>query len=343
MSNDHLDTSISSVPTAPPAPGAGLPPLVAALAAGRAIGAEELARRAGCSARALDAQVAALRAAGLVILVDARGYRLTPPLDRLDVAAIRAALPASLAPRVGALENHWCIDSTSNEIARRLATLPDRSFVFADWQQAGRGRRGRAWVSPPGSSLQVSCLKRFRAGYAALSGLSLVAGIAAAEAIEACGVRGVRLKWPNDLVLGDAKLGGILVELGGDAGGPCHAIVGVGINCALPTAVRAALARPCADLVEACAGRAPTRNRLAAALVGRLIETLDAFAQSGFAAYAQAFAERDALAGRDVRIEGARRAFTGVAAGVDARGALQVRGAEGVCSVDSAEVSVRAA
>lgn len=343
MSKDHLDTFISSAPTAPRGAGADLPPLVAALAAGRPVDADELARRAGCGGQALDAELAALRAAGLEIASDARGWRLNPPLDLLDIAAVRAALPASVARRVGALENHWRIDSTSNEIARRLATLPDRAFVFADWQQAGRGRRGRAWVAPPASALQVSCLKRFRVGYAALSGLSLVAGIAAAEALEACGARGVRLKWPNDLVLGDAKLGGILVELGGEAAGPCHAIVGIGMNCTLPAAARAALGRPCADLAAACAGRAPERNALAAALVERLVETLDAFAESGFAAFAAAFAERDALAGRGVRIEGARRAFTGVAAGVDARGALQVRGADGVCSVDSAEVSVRAA
>lgn len=343
MSNPHLDTSISSVPIARPAPHGVPPPLVAALAAGLPVPVDELVRRAGGDARLVAAEIAELRAAGLDIVADGSGYRLMPPLDLLDASALRAALPAFVRERLGALENHWRVDSTSSELARRLAGLPDRSFVFADWQQAGRGRRGRAWISPPGSGLQVSCLKRFGGGYAALSGLSLVVGIAVAEALEACGARDVRLKWPNDLVLGDAKLGGILVELGGDAEGPCHAIIGVGINCALPAMARARLARPCADLTAACAGHPPTRTRLATALVERLVTTLDAFAQSGFAAYAVAFAGRDALAGRDVHVRGARRTFAGVAAGVDARGALQVRGADGVYSVDSAEVSVRAA
>ncbi len=342
MSNDHLGTSSSSAPTAPAAPATGLPPLVAALAAGQPVAAMELARRLDCSVPAILEDVAALQAAGLEVLADGCVLRLAAPLDLLDAAMVRAALPACVQGRLGVLESHWRIDSTSSELARRAAVLPDHSFVFADWQQAGRGRRGRSWLSPPTGSLQGSCLKRFRAGYAALSGLSLAVGIAAAEALEACGARGVRLKWPNDLVLGDAKLGGILVELGGEIAGPCHAIIGVGINCVLPTALRAALARPCADLADACV-TPPTRHQLAVALVSRLVAMLDAFAQSGFAAYAGAFAERDALAGRNVRIVGARRTFAGIAAGVDARGALQVRGGDGLYSVDSAEVSVHAA
>src|SRR6185437_10798500 len=246
------------------------------------------------------------------------GYQLTQPLEWLDPAAIHAALPAAVRRRVGEIENHWRVDSTSSECLRRVGELPDRSFVFADWQDAGRGRRGRQWVSPPATNLQFSCLKQFACGYAALSGLSLAVGIAVANALEDCGVAGIGLKWPNDLVHGDAKLGGILIELGGEFMGPCHAVVGVGINLRVPQAMRRALDRPCTDLEHLCGVNAPSRNALAAALVAR-----------------------DALAGRAIRVDGVRGVFDGTAEGVDARGALRVRRAGSMECLDSAEVTVR--
>jgi BirA family biotin operon repressor/biotin-[acetyl-CoA-carboxylase] ligase len=320
-----------------------MPPLLGLLASGNACGGPELARRLGISRAAVWKQVEGLRSAGLAIDSEAGGYRLARPLDRLDAARIRAGLPAAARRKLGVLENRWRLDSTSSEVARRVQELPDLSFVFADWQDAGRGRRGRQWLSPPGANLQFSCLKRFAGGYAALSGLSLAVGIAAARALEDCGVRGIGLKWPNDLVHGDAKLGGILIELGGEFMGPCHAVVGVGINVHLPEAVRAALDRPCADIAGLCAGEAPSRDVLATATVARLVDALQAFDRSGFAAFAEAWTERDVLAARRVRVEGARGRFDGVAAGVDARGALLVRVAGALRSIDSAEVSVRPA
>jgi BirA family biotin operon repressor/biotin-[acetyl-CoA-carboxylase] ligase len=300
-----------------------------------------LARRLGISRAAVWKQIDALRRAGLEILSEPRGYRLARRLDLLDVAEVRAGLPAALARRVGSIENHWRLDSTSSELARRAADLPDLCFVFADWQRAGRGRRGRQWRSPPASNLQFSCLKRFAGSFAALSGLSLAAGVAAAAALEDCGIGDVALKWPNDLVHHDAKLGGILVELGGEFMGPCHAIVGVGINVHLPAALRLTLDRPCTDLTDLCRGETPSRNQLAAALIARLATQLEAFDRSGFAACAQAWAQRDALAGRNVRVEAARGYFEGIADGVDARGALQVQTAAGPRSLDSGEVTVR--
>lgn len=324
-------------------PDDGMPVLLAQLAPGGAVSGPALARRLGISRAAVWKQIEAWRGAGLEIDSGVDGYRLRQPLQPLDAAKIRAALPAGLRRRVGVLENHWQLDSTSSELARRTASLPDRSFVFADWQRAGRGRRGRQWLSPPAANLQFSCLKRFAAGYASLSGLSLVAGIAVARALEDCGVPGVALKWPNDLVHDDAKLGGILVELGGEFMGPCHAIIGVGLNVHLTESVRATLNRSCADLTGLCGERAPTRNALAVALVARLAEALDAFDAGGFAAFAEPWRKRDALAGRRIRVEGARETFTGEAAGVDQRGALQVRVGSEVRSVDSAEISVRPA
>ena len=316
--------------------------MLAMLGSGQACSGPELARRLGISRAAVWKQVAALRATGLDIESSSGGYRLAWPLDVLDPAVIRSRLAASVRRKVGAIENHWRLDSTSSECLRRADALPDCSFVFADWQDAGRGRRGRKWLSPPATNLQFSCLKRFAGGYASLSGLSLAVGVAAVNALEDCGVDGIGLKWPNDLVHRDAKLGGVLVELGGEFMGPCHAVIGIGINLRVPEAMRSALDRPCTDLASLRGAGAPSRNTLAAALVARLIEALDAFDEGGFAVSADAWAGLDALAGRAVRVDDPRGAFEGTAAGVDARGALRVRCKGGMRVVDSAEVTVRA-
>jgi BirA family biotin operon repressor/biotin-[acetyl-CoA-carboxylase] ligase len=318
-----------------------MPRMLVLLASGRAITGPDLASELGVSRAAVWKQIETWRKSGLDIDSGPKGYRLARPLEPLNAEKIRTALPDFVQRRLGALENHWRLDSTSSELTRRAAGLPDLSFVFADWQQAGRGRRGRQWLSPPAVNLQFSCLKRFAGGYAGLSGLSLAAGVAAARALEDCGVPDVALKWPNDLVHGDAKLGGILVELGGEFMGPCHAIIGIGINVHLPGGVRAALDRPCTDLASLCGGDAPSRNGLAAALIACMVDALETFDASGFAPFAQAWSKRDALAGRRIRVEGAHGVFDGVAAGVDARGALRVRTHEGMRVMDSAEITVR--
>lgn len=341
MLKSHLDTSAQTLP-AHPGTAPEMPPLLGLLASGVAVTGPELARRLGVSRTAVWKQIEVWRDAGLEIATDARGYRLVRPLELLDMETLHAALPAGVRRRVGTLQNHWRLDSTSSELARRVAELPDLSFVFADWQQAGRGRRGRQWLSPPATNLQFSCLKQFAGGYAALAGLSLAVGIAAVRALADCGVREVGLKWPNDLVHDDAKLGGILVELGGEFMGPCHAIVGIGINLHLPAALRTTLDRPCVDVAGLC-DKPPSRAALAAAMVARLVAALDVFDREGFAACADAWAACDALAGRRVRVDGAHGVFDGIAQGVDARGALQVRVGTALRSVDSAEVTVRPA
>ena len=346
MSKEHTDTSRRRLPaTTKPklAPATGVPAVLALLGSGDVLGGPEIARRLGISRAAVWKQIEALRAAGLEIDSGSEGYRLARPLDRLDTRAILAGLSGATRRRLGEIENHWRLDSTSSECLRRAAKLPDRSFVFADWQGAGRGRRGRHWVSPPATNLQFSCLKRFPSGYAALSGLSLAVGVAVVKALRDCGVDGVGLKWPNDLVHDDAKLGGILVELGGEFMGPCHAVIGIGINLRLSEAARHTLDRPCTDLGSLCDEKTPSRNALATALIARLVEALDVFEGSGFAGFADVWAECDALAGHKIRVETQKGVLDAVAEGVDARGALRVRAADGVHSFDSAEVTVRAA
>lgn len=318
--------------------------MLALLASGAAVSGPELARQLGISRSAVSARIARWRRTGLEIERGPVGYCLRRPLRPVGPGRVLNRLRVAVRRRVGLLECHWQLDSTSSELARRAAQLPDLAFVFAEWQHAGRGRRGRGWLSPPATNIQLSCLKQYATGFRVLSGLSLVAGMAAARALSDCGVRGIALKWPNDLVHADAKLGGILVELGGDATGSCHAIIGVGINVYVPDAMRAALARPCVDLAQLChGGSEPSREALTAVLMARLVEALDGFDRCGFAGFAEEWARYDALAGRPVRVEGAQGTLDGVAAGVDPDGALLVRCGDGMHRVDGSEVTVRSA
>lgn len=320
------------------------PPLLGLLSAQVPVSGAELAARLRISRAAVWKQIETLRAAGVVVEACAgRGYRLARALEPLDAAAIRQALPTAVREHPGALETHWKLDSTSSELARRAARLPDRSFVFADMQTAGRGRRGRTWLSPPAGNVYFSCLKRFEQGYAALSGLSLAVGVAVLHALGDTGVGGVQLKWPNDLVTEQGKLAGILIELGGEFLGPCQAIIGVGINMHVPADARGAIEQPVADLETLCGGDPPKRNVLAAGLITRLCTALDDFARKGFATFANDYAQNDALFGRALRVEDPRGAFEGTGAGIDERGALRVRTSVGERIVDSADVSIRPA
>jgi BirA family biotin operon repressor/biotin-[acetyl-CoA-carboxylase] ligase len=305
-----------------------------------ALSGSELAIRLGVTRAAVWKQVERLRAAGVEIDAQAgSGYRLAAPLQLLDAAVIRAALAAPTRARLGDLVVHWQTDSTSSELLRRAEHDPrDLLACLAEMQSAGRGRRGRRWQMPLGGGVALSVLKRFEGGMSTLAGLSLAVGVAVVEALVACGIGEVGLKWPNDLVARGAKLGGILVELGGDALGPCHAVIGLGLNLRLGAAA-SAIDQPSIDL--ATLTQEPSRARIVAALLDHLVAALDRFAEHGFAAFAAAYARHDALREREVDVLQAGRQRHGVARGIDARGALRVAFAAGEEALDSAEVSLR--
>jgi BirA family biotin operon repressor/biotin-[acetyl-CoA-carboxylase] ligase len=210
--------------------------LLAQLSDAHAVSGSELARRLGVTRAAVWKQIEALRALGAPIDAQAgAGYRLQWHFEALDAARMRAQLAPALRRRVRTLDVHWQIDSTSSSLLRAAAQgAPDLAVCMAETQTAGRGRRGRQWQSPLGGNVYFSLLKRFAHGMGALSGLSLVAGVALIQALGDCGVTGVGLKWPNDVLADGRKLAGILVELGGEFLGPCHAVIGIGINLRLP-------------------------------------------------------------------------------------------------------------
>ena len=318
--------------------------LLTRLAAGPASG-DALAREAGTSRAAVWKRIEALRAAGVGIAARAgTGYSLEEPLVLLDAGAIGAGLSGAARAELETLEICWSIDSTNSELLRRSTPLRGTRALLAERQTGGRGRRGRTWASPLAAHLYLSLDRQFGGGLARLGGLSLVAGVAAAEALHALGHDRVRLKWPNDLVLEEGaslrKLGGLLVEGGGEHGGPVRAVVGLGLNVRMPAAFAQAIDQPWCDL--ATLGESRDRNAIAACVLSHVLPALALFDRDGLEPFLARHARLDALHGRDVVLhlhEGERH---GVADGLAPDGALRVRLDDGALRVlHSGEVSVR--
>lgn len=258
----------------------------------------------------------------------------------IELGRLRQCLgPAACRFDVDALD---VCDSTNSEAMRRVAAgQASGTVIVADSQSAGRGRRGRSWLSAPADSLTFSLVWRFDPRNTPLSGLSLAVGVAIVRALATLGYADVGLKWPNDILRRDAtgwrKLAGVLVELTTDRRGVA-AVIGIGLNLRAPAAD---LDQPVAGLADAC-GPAPDRHVLLAALLGELAGGLDRFATDGFAAFVDAWTAGHAFAGETVRLlEDGRELLAGTCRGVDAEGALLIETDGGVERCLSGDVSVR--
>ncbi|MBC8024447.1 MAG: biotin--[acetyl-CoA-carboxylase] ligase [Steroidobacteraceae bacterium] len=274
-----------------------------------------------------------------------KGYRLGAGVSPLSVERIQAALPQEVRSRIEALLVEWTIESTNTRLLEALPPSANSAVVvLAEHQTGGRGRRGRGWIAPPGGAICLSLAWQYPDMPADLSALSLVVGICAVNALHEIGVPDAMLKWPNDLVSSRGKLGGILIEMRAEAGGPVHIVVGVGLNVMLDDAARAAVKATgnTADDILAQRAPVPDRNVIVAALLARLVPALAGFPVHGFAPHVSDWHDNDALREREVRVENAGEITRGVARGIDAHGALLVETPAGVRRFVSGEVSVRA-
>jgi len=252
---------------------------------------------------------------------------MTTP-DPLNEEGIRDALPGGSGAWLEHLDVFDTIDSTNDWLAGQTPPTAGRlAAAVADYQSKGRGRRGRQWDIPPGHGLCLSVARAVAVPADGVSALTLACGTAAAEALESFGAERIRLKWPNDLVLIDGKLGGILSEIAGRAGAAMHVVVGIGINVSLPAGFAPpgdiGWGRGPAALAEVL-DPLPARNHLAAALIGSLQAAFDAYEAEGFAPFAERWQRRDWLRGSEVTVRDADGEAHGVAAGIDAGGALLV-------------------
>ncbi|HEX4943574.1 MAG TPA: biotin--[acetyl-CoA-carboxylase] ligase [Usitatibacteraceae bacterium] len=301
----------------------------------------EIARRLDRSRAALSESLKGARELGVeVFSVPGKGYRLARPIEFLDAHAIVSRLwPVASRVRLTLLDE---VDSTSTHLASAAqAGAPSGTCVAAEWQRAGRGRRGRSWQAGLGASLTFSLLWRFEQGPGHLAGLSLAVAVAVVRALERAGVPGVGVKWPNDLVHDWKKLGGILVETSGETLGPSAAIIGIGINYRLGEALAGRIDQPATDVVS-CGGAMPSRNALLAGLLAELVIALERFGRQGFAAFRDDWKARHVYAGRRVTVHaGDKPAQEAQVLDVADDGALVVAFGGRTARLTSAEISLR--
>jgi BirA family biotin operon repressor/biotin-[acetyl-CoA-carboxylase] ligase len=316
-----------------------------ALANGHFHSGEELAQRLGVSRSAVWKAANTLRELGSTVhAVRNRGYRLAGAGEPLDAALIRDALARGLRPRLRHIEVAWTVTSTNSVLLERLPPPPGECEVaLAEFQSAGRGRRGRPWFAPPGGAVCLSMSWTFAQVPRDVGSLSLGIGVCVLRALSRLGVSGLQLKWPNDVLIGDAKLGGILIELRAEAAGPACVVIGIGLNVALGAALVAqinATGVVATDLSTAAVSRAP-RNAIAAQVIESCIGGLLEFEREGLRAFMEEWRHADALRGRTVTVSNGDERTRGVARGVDVTGALLVEAAQGVRKFVAGEVSVR--
>jgi BirA family transcriptional regulator, biotin operon repressor / biotin---[acetyl-CoA-carboxylase] ligase len=318
--------------------------LLPLLANGEFHSGQDLAQMLGVSRTAVWKQLNNLEELGLQIeSVKGRGYRIPGGIDLIDAERVRTGLRPETSALMQELDVREVIDSTNMEAQRRIELGGAAGYVCtAEQQTSGRGRRGRTWVSPFARNLYLSLVWEFTQGAAALEGMSLAVGVGVARALETCGIEGVQLKWPNDLLFQNAKLGGVLLEMLGDASGTCQVVVGVGLNVDMPADTARGIDQAWTDLA-AISGDEPTpgRNALLAALLNELLPLLAGFQGSGFGVWQQAWLERDAHAGKSVILHVGEDTMAGTARGVDERGALLLETTVGVKAIYGGEISLR--
>lgn len=289
--------------------------LVAVLADGEFHSGEQLGEQLGMSRAGINKHIQTLRDWGIDVTTSTgKGYCLPIPMQLLDEAQINQQVDAG---RVSVIP---VIDSTNQYLLDRMDSLESGDACVAEYQQAGRGRRGRQWFSPFGSNLYLSMYWRLEQGPAAAMGLSLVIGIVIAEALQQQGAENIRVKWPNDIYLNERKLAGILVELTGKAGDAAQIVIGAGINLAMRSADADVINQGWINLQDA--GITVNRNTLSATIINQLRIALTQFELDGLTPFIKRWATLDNFIDRPVKLLIGDREIPGIARGIDPQGGL---------------------
>lgn len=310
--------------------------LISILADGEFHSGEQLGEHLGMSRAAINKHIQTLRDWGVdVFTVPGKGYSLPEPIQLLNQTFISSQI---VQGQVAVLP---VIDSTNQYLLDRIGTLQSGDACVAEYQQAGRGRRGRKWFSPFGANLYLSMYWRLEQGPAAAIGLSLVIGIVMAEVLRDLGASQVRVKWPNDLYLQDRKLAGILVELTGKTGDAAQIVIGAGINLAMRQVESDVINQGWINLQEA--GIVIDRNTLAARLINELHAALELFEQEGLAPYLSRWEKLDNFINRPVKLIIGDKEIVGISRGIDAQGALLLEQDGAIKAWMGGEISLRSA
>jgi BirA family biotin operon repressor/biotin-[acetyl-CoA-carboxylase] ligase len=289
--------------------------LISILADGEFHSGEQLGEQLGMSRAAINKHIQTLRDWGVdVFTVPGKGYSLPDPIQLLDEELIKSQI------ETGSVAVLPVIDSTNQYLLDRLEILQSGDACIAEYQQAGRGRRGRQWFSPFGANLYLSMFWRLEQGPAATVGLSLVIGIVMAEVLQELGAESVRVKWPNDLYLNDRKLAGILVELTGKTGDAAQIVIGAGINLAMRNVATDVINQSWINLQEA--GINIDRNALAIKIIKELRKALYLFEDEGLTPFLPRWKSLDNFINRQVKLIIGDKEIHGISRGINEQGGL---------------------
>lgn len=308
-----------------------------------------LGRRLGCSRAAVWKQVEALRELGLSVQADrGRGYQLPRPVDLLTGEGVVAALDPATRQALQSIEVLLSTSSTSDRLVASPAPPPGMLRVcLAEHQSAGRGRRGRRWLSPLGSGICLSVAWSYEVSPPDVAALGLVVALAVTAALRNLDRGPLSVKWPNDVMAPAGKLAGILVDVAGEAGGPLRVVIGIGLNVHTTTGLDAGVmaeggAVPAA-LDQLGPTPVPTRNRVVAGLLASLHRHLADFAIRGFGPFATDFTHQDYLLGQPVSVRSGSGYLEGIARGIGADGVLLVEAGGQMNRVVAGDVTLRRA
>jgi BirA family biotin operon repressor/biotin-[acetyl-CoA-carboxylase] ligase len=321
------------------------PLLLQLLADGGVHSGESLAAQLHLTRAGVWKGVERLRALGIEVeALPRRGYRLPRPVELLDSERIRAELAADRLAHLHSLELLFEVGSTNTRLLSSAPPPPRTADVcIAELQHTGRGRLGRRWIAAFGGGVAMSLGWTCSDVVRTLPALSLGVGVAVSRGLTRAGAAGIKLKWPNDIWFEGRKLGGVLIELRAEAGGPAHVVIGVGVNVSLPAEVRREIeagGAAAAAVADACEQPA-SRNMVAGAILDELLSMLLQYERFGFAAFRDAWTALDGLNGRPAQVLVGDSVVSGIARGVDADGALLLETKERMQRFVSGEASLR--
>lgn len=286
------------------------------LADGEFHSGEKVGELLGVSRTSVNNYIKGLQGIGLDIYkVTGKGYCSATPLDLLDVDKIK---------QLSGNDNvhvEQIVDSTNQWLLDRLDKIENGQSCISECQLAGRGRRGRTWVSPFASHLYFSLYWRFDSGIDKVSGLSLLVGIAVVNALDKMGIQGAALKWPNDIYYQGKKLAGILIELNAEATEACHCIIGIGLNVRMPPEQAKLIDQPWVDLNQ-LSSEPVDRNLLSATLMKELYNLLGQYEETGLKPYLSRWFELDYFINKRVNLLIADKVKSGICRGINEQGAL---------------------
>lgn len=297
---------------------------------------EDIAKSLDVSRASLCNAAKTVEASGIALdRIRGRGYRMNRAFEWLDGEAVSKML----GDKGFDIEIRDSVDSTSSELMR--SNGPHGKVLAAELQTGGRGRMGRAWMAEPGGSLTFSVAWKFERGASFLSGLALATGLALARAMQDCGLEGIALKWPNDLLYGFRKLAGILIEVKGDMLGPTFVVIGIGINFSLSEKTKEHIDQA-VTCIDALPFADPGRNRLFAAILAELADVLEKFGKEGFAPFREEWSGYHAYHMRRARLRlPSGKTEEGMVCGVSEAGEILLDTDRGRLAFASGDVSLR--